>query len=218
MFEVRMFTAGPFVQNTYLAWHTGETKAVAIDAGAGVTALISTLQTEGLELEAILLTHAHLDHIDGAAILKRHAPAAPIYLHADDQLFYDNVAAQGAQFGVRVETPPPVDERYGHGDSLTIAGIRFEVRHVPGHAPGHVSLNVIDEGVTFVGDVVFQGSIGRTDLPGGSYQQLLKSIREHVMTLADDTRLFTGHGPVTKVVTERTTNPFIAPMFGGSFA
>lgn len=218
MLEVRMFTAGPFVQNTYLAWQSGSSKAVAIDAGAGVTGLISTLHAEGLELEAILLTHAHLDHVDGAAILRRHAPNALIYLHADDQLFYDNVAAQGAQFGVDVETPPPVDARYAHGDSLMIAGIRFGVSHVPGHAPGHVNLYVADASVSFVGDVVFQGSIGRTDLPGGNYQVLMQSIREHIMTLPDDTRLYSGHGPETNVLTERTTNPFIAPMFGGSFA
>src|SRR5687768_16001479 len=99
MLEVRTFTAGPFVQNTYLAWRAGSSAAVAIDAGAGVTALISTLKAEKLELSAILLTHAHLDHIDGAAILKRHAPSAPIYLHADDQLLYDNVALQASQFG-----------------------------------------------------------------------------------------------------------------------
>lgn len=218
MLEVRTFTAGPFVQNTYLAWRPGSNTAVAIDAGTGVTGLISTLQAEHLELEAILLTHAHLDHIDGAAILKRHAPHAPIYLHADDQLLYDNVALQASQFGVHVETLPKVDERYKHGDSVTFAGIRFGVSHVPGHAPGHISLHVADAGVAFVGDVVFQGSIGRTDLPGGNYQQLMRSIREHVMTLPDATRLYCGHGPDTTVLAERTTNPFIAPTFGGSFA
>jgi hydroxyacylglutathione hydrolase len=218
MLEVRTFTAGPFVQNTYLAWRTGSSKAVAIDAGTGATALVSTLQAESLELSAILLTHAHLDHIDGAAILKRHAPDAPIYLHADDQLLYDNVALQASQFGVHVEALPKVDERYTHGDSVTFADMTFGVSHVPGHAPGHVSLHVADAGVAFVGDVVFQGSIGRTDLPGGNYQQLMRSIREHVMTLPDETRLFCGHGPDTTVRVERTTNPFIAPIYGGSFA
>ena len=218
MLRIEMFTAGPFVQNTYLVWREGSSGAVAIDAGAGVTGLITTLQAEGLALDAILLTHAHLDHIDGAAILKRHAPAAPIYLHNDDQMFYDNAAAQGAQFGVQVEALPPVDERYPVDSALTVADITFDIRHVPGHAPGHVSLHVADEDVAFVGDVVFQGSIGRTDLPGGSYQLLMQSIRAHVMTLPDATRLFTGHGPITDVLTEKTTNPFIAPMFGGSFA
>jgi hydroxyacylglutathione hydrolase len=218
MLEVRTFTAGPFVQNTYLVWRAGASTAVAIDAGAGVTGLVSTLQSEKLELEAILLTHAHLDHIDGAAILERHAPQAPIYLHADDQLLYDNVALQASQFGVHVEALPAIDRRYTQGDSVTFAGITFDVSHVPGHAPGHVSLYVAEADVAFVGDVVFQGSIGRTDLPGGNYQQLMRSIREHVMTLPDETRLFCGHGPDTTVLVERTTNPFIAPTYGGSFA
>ena len=218
MLNVEMFTGGPFVQNSYLAWQTGSPSAVAIDAGMGAPDLIAALNRKQLRLDAILLTHAHLDHIDGAAILKRHAPHAPIYLHSDDQLFYDNVALQATQFGMRVEALPPVDERYGHGDTVTFAGIEFGVSHVPGHAPGHVSLKVKNSNVAFVGDVVFQGSIGRTDLPGGDYQQLMRSIREHVMTLPDDTRLYCGHGPDTTVRAERTTNPFIAPMYGGSFA
>ena len=218
MLNVQMFTGGPFVQNSYLAWREGSASAVAIDAGMGVIEMISALDAHRLHLDAILLTHAHLDHIDGAAILKRHSPAAPIYLHADDQLFYDNVAMQASQFGVRVESLPPIDKRYVHGDTVRFAGIDFEVSHVPGHAPGHVALKVAGENVAFVGDVVFQGSIGRTDLPGGDYQQLMRSIREHVMTLPVETQLYCGHGPDTSVQVERTTNPFIAPMYGGSFA
>ncbi|MGQ0562286.1 MAG: MBL fold metallo-hydrolase, partial [Gemmatimonadota bacterium] len=202
----------------YLAWRPGQRSAVAIDAGAGVTQLISTLQAEQLQLAAILLTHAHLDHIDGMAELERHAPDAPVYLHLDDQLFYDNVNLQAAQFGVRVEKPPAVDCRYAPGKPLTVAEIRFDVSHVPGHAPGHVSLYCADGGCAFVGDVVFQGSIGRTDLPGGDYQQLMNSIRAHVMSLPDDTVLYSGHGPATTVREERAFNPFIAPLYGGSFA
>lgn len=213
-----MFTGGPFVQNTYLAWQPGSSQAVAIDAGAGVTQLIETARAERLEIAAILLTHAHLDHIDGTAELKRFAPGAPIYLHPDDQVFYDNAAVQGAQFGVRVDKLPPVDARYDMSRPFTLAGITFALSHVPGHAPGHVSLHVAAAGIAFVGDVVFQGSIGRTDLPGGDYQQLMASIRAHVMTLPDETTLYSGHGPETTVQRERTTNPFIAPMYGGSFA
>lgn len=213
-----MFTAGPFVQNTYLAWKPGKDRAVAIDAGAGVSQLISTLEAEALQLEAILLTHAHLDHIDGAAELKRFAPDAPIYLHEADQPFYDNVAVQAAQFGVRVEKLPPVDARYDLAHAVSFADIRFELSHVPGHAPGHISLFVADEGIAFVGDVIFQNSIGRTDLPGGDYQTLMQSIRDHVMTLPAATVLFPGHGPETTVERERKLNPFVAPMYGGGFA
>ncbi|MGQ0814771.1 MAG: MBL fold metallo-hydrolase [Gemmatimonadota bacterium] len=218
MLEVRTFTGGPFAQNTYLVWRPGSTTAVAIDAGAGVNQLITIIRTERLQLAAILLTHAHLDHIDGAAALKRYAPNAPIYLHEADQLFYDNAAVQAAQFGVQIERPPAVDERYQFDKPLNVAGVDFQVSHVPGHAPGHVSIYAPEGGVAFVGDVVFQGSIGRTDLPGGDYQQLMRSIREHVMTLPAETTLYSGHGPETTVQQERAFNPFIAPMYGGSFA
>lgn len=179
--------------------------------------MVAVLLREQLQLDAILLTHAHIDHIEGVAALRRHA-AAPIYLHAADQMFYDNVSAQALHFGVTVEKQPPVDQRLDHDQQLSIAGIDFLVKHVPGHSLGHVILCASKEGIAFVGDVVFQNSIGRTDLLGGNYTQLMSGIREHVMTLPDDTVLYSGHGPETTVQAERIGNPFIAPMYGGSFA
>lgn len=217
MIEVRTFVAGIFSQNTYLVWRPDSREAVAIDAGAGVAQMIETLEENELRLSAVLLTHAHIDHVEGLAHLRRHVHA-PIYLHTDDRIFYDNIAAQGAHFGVRVETPPAVDQSFDHDTKLGLAGLEFTVKHVPGHAPGHVSLFLEAASTAFVGDVVFQGSIGRTDLPGGDYQRLMRSIRDHVMTLPDETVLYTGHGPATTVQAERRTNPFIAPMYGGSFA
>jgi glyoxylase-like metal-dependent hydrolase (beta-lactamase superfamily II) len=148
--------------------------------------------------------------------LERHS-LAPIYLHADDRFLYDAATVQGAQFGVTVEPLPDIDLNLEHEQKLQLAGLEFQVAHVPGHSPGHVILYVEDADAAFVGDVVFQSSIGRTDLPGGSYQQLMQSIREHVMTLPDETKLYSGHGPPTTVGAERVNNPFIAPMYGGSF-
>jgi glyoxylase-like metal-dependent hydrolase (beta-lactamase superfamily II) len=133
-------------------------------------------------------------------------------------LFYDNAAVQASQFGMRVETPPSPTNTFEANTRVALAGIDFEVRYVPGHAPGHVLLYSALDRVAFVGDVVFQGSIGRTDLPGGNYQTLMTSIREQVMTLPEETQLYSGHGPVTTVAEERRFNPFIAPMYGGSFA
>ena len=217
MLEIRTFAGGGFGENCYLTWRRDARTAIAVDPGADVSGLIRELQTEQLTLDAVLLTHAHVDHIEGIAALMRHAPA-PLYLHPDDRLFYDNAAVQAAQFGMRIDPLPPIDHELFHEQRLELADIGFEVRHVPGHSPGHVLFYIEQSGVAFVGDVVFEASIGRTDLPGGDFQQLMRSIREHVMTLPDKTTLYPGHGPATTVEQERTFNPFIAPMYGGNLA
>ena len=217
MMDIRTFVGPGFGENAYLIWRLDGKSAVAVDPGADAGSMIATLADEHLKLDAVLLTHAHIDHVEGVAELKRHANA-PVYMHSDDMLLYDHAATQAAQFGMNIEKLPPIDRRIAHGHHLNLAGIDFHVRHVPGHSPGHVLYYVAEATVAFVGDVVFQGSIGRTDLPGGDYQQLMRSIREHVMTLPDETTLFCGHGPATTVRAERAFNPFIAPMYGGSFA
>lgn len=214
--KIKTFVAPGFAENAYLIWQEGQQHALAIDPGDAL-AMLATLSNEQLQLAAILLTHSHIDHIDGVAHLAR-ATSAPIYLHPEARIFYDNVAVQGAQFGMRVETPPPPTDQLAHGQALHLAGIHLEVRYVPGHAPGHVLFYCAQDAAAFVGDVVFQGSIGRTDLPGGDYQLLMTSIREQVMTLPEHTRLYSGHGPATTVGEERRFNPFIAPLYGGSFA
>jgi glyoxylase-like metal-dependent hydrolase (beta-lactamase superfamily II) len=213
---IKTYVASGFAENAYLIWQNGSSEALAIDPG-DAPSIVRTLEEESLHLGAILLTHAHLDHIDGVAHLVR-ATSAPIYLHPQARLFYDNASVQAAQFGMRVEPPPPPTHELQSEGTLNLAGIELEVRHVPGHAPGHVLFYNEEDKVAFVGDVVFQGSIGRTDLPGGNYQVLMSSIRDHVMTLPEETRLYSGHGPVTTVGEERRFNPFIAPMYGGSFA
>jgi hydroxyacylglutathione hydrolase len=213
---IKTYVASGFAENAYLIWQNGKAEALAIDPG-DAPSIVRTLEEENLKLAAILLTHSHLDHIDGVAHLVR-ATNAPIYLHPEARLFYDNAAVQAAQFGMRVEAPPTPTHELRPGSDLDLAGVKLEVRYVPGHAPGHVLLYNEENGVAFVGDVVFQGSIGRTDLPGGNYQVLMNSIREQVMTLPEETRLYSGHGPVTTVGEERRFNPFIAPMYGGSFA
>lgn len=215
--EIRTFVAPGFGQNAYLCWRPGSASAVAIDPGGEAEAMADVLSNEGLWLEAILLTHAHLDHISGVAVLVRRTGAA-IHMHPGDQPLYERVAVQAMQFGMRVEEPPPVDHRLDHGQVLSFGGLTLQVRHVPGHSPGHVIFYVEDAGVAFVGDVVFQSSIGRTDLPGGNFPQLMNGIRAQVLTLPDDTVLYSGHGPPTTVGHERTTNPFIVPQFGGGLA
>jgi glyoxylase-like metal-dependent hydrolase (beta-lactamase superfamily II) len=214
--NIRSFVAPGFGENAYLAWRDGEKDAVAIDPGNSVPPLLRTLEQEGCQIAAVLLTHAHLDHIEGVSRLVRET-RAPVYLHPADRFLYDHAAQQAQQFGMRMDTPPPVDHALQHGQRLDIGKVSYEVRHVPGHSPGHVIFHVADATCAFVGDVVFQGSIGRTDLPGGDFTQLISGIRTHVLSLPDGTVLYPGHGPETNVGHERTTNPFLIPHYGGGF-
>jgi glyoxylase-like metal-dependent hydrolase (beta-lactamase superfamily II) len=215
--SIRTFVAEGFGQNAYLIWEPGATGATAIDPGGEAEAMADVLSSEGLWLEAILLTHAHLDHIEGVAALVRRT-GARVHLHPDDRLLYDHAPLQAERFGLQVEALPAVDAPLSHGQQLTFGGLDFEVRHTPGHSPGHVIFHLAAPRIAFVGDVIFLSSIGRTDLPGGSFQQLIRSIREQVLTLPDETTLFSGHGPPTTVGHERVTNPFLIPHHSGGLA
>ena len=212
--RIRTFVAPTFGQNAYVLHRAEGPSALAIDPGAEAAAMAEFLARERLQLEAVLLTHAHLDHIEGVAELVR-ATGAPTYMHPADQPLYEHVVEQGLQFGLRVETQPPVDHALAHGQLLDVAGIALEVRHVPGHSPGHVIFYCAAAGAAFVGDTVFQGSIGRSDLPGGDFQQLIGAIRSQLLTLPPDTLLYSGHGPETSVAHEAKTNPFLIPHYGG---
>ncbi len=214
--NVRTFVSGAFSQNAYIAWRDGGS-AVAIDPGAEAEAMAEFLSSEGLWCEAILLTHAHLDHIEGVAALVRRTGAAT-YMHPADKPLYEQAVEQGIAFGYRIEPQPPVDHELQHGDALDFGGTRFDVLHVPGHAPGHVLFHDAESAAAFSGDVVFASSIGRTDLPGGNLAELMTSIRAHVLTLPDNTTLYSGHGPPTTVGRERVGNPFLTGQYGGGFA
>lgn len=215
--QILTFEDGPFAQNTYLVLSSDGNSAVLIDAGAGTSKALDRIEAEGLHLEAILLTHAHLDHIDGLAEAKRRT-SAPTYLHPADRVVFDHGKASATMYGLPFETPPPPDRAIVPGEVLTFGGDDFDVRFAPGHAPGHVIFVPRGESVAFVGDVVFAGSIGRTDLPGGDLKTLMESIRGQVLTLPDGTRLLPGHGPETTVEWERRHNPFLVPQYGGEFA
>jgi hydroxyacylglutathione hydrolase len=215
--RVHTFSGGPFVENCYVAVCEETGEAIAIDPGAAAVQMAGLLADEEIDLRAIVLTHAHLDHIEGIPRILEVA-AVPIHLHPADRPLYDRAGAQAAAFGLPVPTLPPPDRELVPGEAFSFGACSLDIRFTPGHAPGHVILHSPDDGLAFVGDVVFQGSIGRTDLPGGDFRTLMESIREQVLTLPDDTRLFTGHGPPTTVGHERVGNPFIAPHYGGEFA
>ena len=213
--QVTTVTSDGFAENGYVVRCVATGELVVIDPGNRVDRFETIIQAEGRAPAGILLTHAHVDHIEGVAALKR-ATGAPVWLHAADRPLYDAAIGQATMFGMRIEAPPAPDQAWAHGDVYRFGECELEVRHVPGHAPGHVILYSAAAGVAFVGDVVFAGSIGRTDLPGGDFHTLIAGIRGEVLTLPDDTVLYPGQGPETTVAVERATHPFLAPQYGGS--
>jgi len=216
--KVRTYTGGPFQENGYLALCEATGKGIVIDPGAWAARLANDIRDEGLEIDAIVLTHAHLDHVEGIPAI-REVTDAPIHLHPLDRPLYDRAGEQARAFGLPFEGPLPVPEKtLAHAQIFRFGEVELRVREAPGHAPGHVILVCPEAGIAFVGDVVFMRSIGRTDLPGGNFQELMQSIREEVLTLPDETRLLTGHGPETTVEQERLGNPFLAPNYRGGFA
>lgn len=210
---VRTFAGGPFAQNAFLVTCARTGKGILVDPGGGTPEALAEAKRQGTTIELIVLTHSHLDHVDGVARAKRET-GAPVLLHRDAEAMYHAAPQQAQMFGVRVEAPPPADGYLAAGEPVRFGECELEVRDTPGHAPGHVTL--VGEGYALVGDCVFRGSIGRTDLPGGDFQTLMRSIREQILTLPDETALYSGHGPETTVGFERVANPFLVPHFGGS--
>ena len=204
---------GPFQKNGYVLGCERTSAAVYIDPGDEVEQLLGFIAERGLRVSHILLTHAHVDHVSGVAEAKRRLQA-PIYLHPEDQSLYDNAARQGAMFGIEVEQPPPVDRYYDGQEPIAFGDYRATVHHTPGHAPGGVCLAVTKKGDTaapalFVGDNLFAGSIGRTDLPGGDYEVLMKAVTEVLFAFPDESIVYSGHGPETTIGRERRSNPFV---------
>jgi len=206
---MRRLTVGPFQSNCYIVGPTAAGRLVVIDPGDEGDRIVAGVHEAGDEVAAILLTHAHLDHVGAVARLVREF-GAPVYLHPADRPLYDRAVEQGLQFGVRIESPPPPDEVFEEGQTLVIDDLSFTVLHTPGHSPGGVTL--VGGSGAFVGDSVFAGSIGRTDLPGGDTDMLLEAIVTKILSLPPATRLFPGHGPETTVAAEAATNPFLSPL------
>jgi glyoxylase-like metal-dependent hydrolase (beta-lactamase superfamily II) len=211
---MRIFTAAmpPFMKNGFVV-SCGETReAVIIDPGDEVAELLSVVKDERLTVTMILLTHAHIDHVTGVSRAKA-AVKAPVWLHHDDLFLYEGVADQGRMFGLHVEPPPPVDRFYAPDERLSFGACVVDVLPTPGHCPGGVCLAIGSASSArrdlFVGDTLFAGSIGRTDLPGGDSDTLLHSIRDVLMRFPDDAIVHSGHGPATTIGRERKTNPFL---------
>jgi hydroxyacylglutathione hydrolase len=197
---------GSFVQNCYVVVDEGTGESAVIDPGEDATLIGRALADLRTQTVAIWLTHAHIDHVLGVPELQR-LTGAPVYLHPADRPLYDRVADQAAAFGMRAGMLPPPDRDFVHGEAVRVGSAAFAVRHTPGHSPGSVSL--VGSDVVFVGDVLFQGSIGRSDLPGGDSDTLLQSIHRELLRLPDDTIVYSGHGPETTIGRERIRNPFL---------
>jgi glyoxylase-like metal-dependent hydrolase (beta-lactamase superfamily II) len=200
----------PFDENTYVVWQPDRRDAVVIDPGLDPDAILGFLRKQRLAIGAILNTHGHADHIGGNAALKEAFPDAPLIIGANEvSLLTDANANLSAPFGMPI-TSPPADDTVREGDTLEVAGIPFEVLDVPGHSPGHVVfLYRGDPCVLFGGDVLFQGSIGRTDFPGSNGRLFLEGIRTKILTLPEDTLVYSGHGSRTTIGEEKRTNPFV---------
>jgi hydroxyacylglutathione hydrolase len=210
---VRGFTGGAFAENTYLVSCARTGAGILVDPGAAAAQALEAARELGITIEQIVLTHAHLDHVEGIPLVRREI-AAPILLHPVDLPLYGAAPRQAEMFGLSLEPLPLVDGELAEGGTVRFGECGLAIRFAPGHAPGHVIL--VGDGMALVGDVIFNGSIGRTDLFGGDFATLMRSIREQVLTLPDETTLHTGHGPDTTVAHERRTNPFVTGVYGGS--
>jgi glyoxylase-like metal-dependent hydrolase (beta-lactamase superfamily II) len=201
-------TVGPFAENSYFLFDPSTREAVSIDPGDEADRLLALVRRERLEVRYILNTHGHLDHV-GAVSAIQQATGAPFYIHPGDRFLVDGVAAQAALFGLPPPPVPTVDGDLADGQAFDIAGgsIRIKVIETPGHSPGSVTFEAGD--LLFAGDALFQGSIGRTDLPGGDYASLMRSIRLRLLAYPDATRVYPGHGSATTIGHERATNPFL---------
>ncbi len=220
---IEQITLTAFQQHTRVVACERTRRAVCIDPGEATDEIAKVLERSGLELQAIALTHAHLDHVGGVSALKRERPGAEVILHEADEPLYFALPRQPELLGVpreqwrrlgfEYEPPPPIERHWQDGEIYKFGELEFKVLHCPGHTPGHVVLFEPNERKVFVGDCLFAGSVGRTDLPGGSTRQLLDSIHEKILTLGDDVTVYSGHGPETTVGRERRTNPFLTGRY-----
>ena len=204
---------GPFFKNGFVVGCERTRQAVYIDPGDEVDQLLAFIAAEQLHVTHILLTHAHVDHVSGVAEAKR-TLGAPVYLHKDDLPIYQSAVRSGMMFGLTVEEPPPVDCYYQDDELIGFGDYEVRVMHTPGHCPGGVVLAISKKGddsapLLFVGDTLFAGSIGRTDLPGGDYETLLRAITGVLFTFPDESIVYAGHGPETTIGREKATNPFV---------
>jgi hydroxyacylglutathione hydrolase len=216
---IEEITVTAFQQHTRIIGCEKTGLAICIDPGDEAERIVAALDEHGLELQAIALTHAHMDHVGGVAALKGLKPQAAIIIHREDEPLYRALPEQPAWIGIprsrwaalgfSYSEPPGIDRYWTDGETYRVGELAFKVIHCPGHTPGHVVLFEEKERKIFVGDCLFAGSIGRTDLPGGSSEKLMDSLMNKIVPLGDDVEVYSGHGPMTTIGQERRANPFL---------
>jgi hydroxyacylglutathione hydrolase len=216
---IKTFVLTAFQQNTRVVACEETRQAICVDPGEPSDELVDFIKDNDLELKAIALTHGHLDHVGGTAALAKKFPAAEILLHEGDEDLYFGLPQQPLFMGIaphqmkamgfEYEAPPKLTRSWRHGEIYPVGKLSFSVSHCPGHTRGHVVLAEKTERKVFTGDCLFNGTIGRTDLPGGDYDQLIESIRGNVLSLGDDFTVYCGHGPETTIGVERISNPYL---------
>jgi glyoxylase-like metal-dependent hydrolase (beta-lactamase superfamily II) len=206
------FPVGPLHCNCTILGDEVTHEALVVDPGGNIPEILSRLQKHGLTLRQIVITHAHIDHVGGAALLRK-ATGAPVFLNQQDLGLLGMMEMQADWLGVATPEVMPPDASADDGLSIGLATLPAEVLHTPGHTPGSICLHFPAQHLLLAGDTLFAGSIGRTDLPGGDGRQILRSLRERLVVLPDATRVLPGHGPETTIGEEKQSNPFLQPGF-----
>ncbi|WP_084418046.1 MBL fold metallo-hydrolase [Henriciella litoralis] len=213
--EIRIVPTTPLQQNTSLIWSIDTKEGVFVDPGGDIEKLMGAAEQFGVKIVGVWLTHGHMDHAGAAAAVKERTGCEIIGPHKDDQWLLDEIESSGRRYGITDGKNVTPDRYLEDGDELELDGVKFGVAHTPGHTPGHVVIYNESGALAFVGDVLFQGSIGRTDFPRGNHQQLIDSITSKLWPLGKDIRFVPGHGPMSTFGHERQSNPFVADAVTG---
>lgn len=215
-FQIRVIPVTPLQQNASLIWSTDTMECAVVDPGGEIDRLMAVADELGVKIVAVWLTHGHIDHVGAAMAVKERTGCPIIGPHRDDQWLLDEVETQSAKYGIAEGKNVQPDRFLDEGDAVELAGLRFDVLHCPGHSPGHVVLYHQDAEFAFVGDVLFRGSIGRTDLPRGNHSQLIDSVTQKLWPLGNQIRFVPGHGPSSTFGQERMDNPFVGDQALGT--
>lgn len=206
---VEMLIVSPFQENCYVIGDEESMTGAIIDPGDEAARIALTVERVGLEISQIIVTHSHIDHVGAVAQLVDEY-MCPVLMHEEAEAMLKTVPQQAMMMGMRFGKMPKVDRHVGDDEVLEVGSLRLRSLYTPGHASGHLAFLVEDEGIVFSGDALFAGSVGRVDLPGGSMEVLMRSISERLLTLPDETRVLSGHGPETTIGRERVANPFLS--------